>query len=425
MSISKNKIRLTKASISAIKPQSSQFRVWDSSLRGYGVLVSPGGSKTYFVQRKVNGRTRRVTIGRADELGAEPARRKAEQIIATFADGRDPVAEAKMRKAQEISLREAFAAYKLAPKKKGAGRGSLKKPKTIRDIEKAERRFSDWLDLPAHKITGDMVRKRHAEMAATSPAQANLAMRYLRATFGHIMADSDEDDPLIRRNPVDRLNRVSAWAEVKPRKTLIPEERIPEWIEAVQTRLKGLQNENEMRDVILFLMFTGARISEAIGDTKDGYEPLRWSDVDLDAALVRFRNTKNRHEHILPMGAYLTQLLRSRKEAAGRSPSVFADRSAREPKNLRSAFKRLEDVTGLHLSAHCLRRTFATTANRIGLPAYTVKRLLNHVSGNDVTEGYIEVSPEDMRTAMQRIESRLLAPARPETAAEIQFGASQ
>ncbi|MCA1775536.1 MAG: hypothetical protein LC676_08000, partial [Loktanella sp.] len=82
------------------------------------------------------------------------------------------------------------------------------------------------------------------------------------------------------------------------------------------------------------------------------------------------------------------------------------------PADLRNALRRIETETGLHITAHDLRRTFATTASRIDISAYKLKRLTNHTSGGDVTAGYVQVTTDDLRDAMQRISDYLLSPAR-------------
>jgi integrase len=281
----------------------------------------------------------------------------------------------------------------------------------VRDIRKAMRRFDDWLDRPVTEITGAMVRDHHAKIATTSPAQANGAMRYLRAALNHVIADSDEDAPVLKANPVDRLNRLSQWAPVPRATRHLPEDRVAEWVEAVQRRLSGLKNDAEVRDALLFLLLTGARVSEALGDAKVGYPALRWEDVDLDRGLVILKNTKNRNDHELTLGRALEGLLAERKKVAGKT-YVFSDRDDTVPEDLRPAYKRIEDATGLWVIAHDLRRTFATTASRLDISAYKLKRLTNHVSGGDVTAGYVQVTTEDLRSAMQRIEDYLLSPAR-------------
>lgn len=406
-------MKLTKTSVAKIEPQpGKQVLIWDTELRGFGIRVSPGGSKTYIMQRRVGRATRRVTIGRSDDISADTARRRALSLAAQFAEGLDPVAEERKLRARTKTLKGAFEEYKAAPKKKGGGKGGSKKPQTIRDIDKAMRRFSDWLNKPVTEITGRMVKDRHAMMAEKSAAQANLAMRYLRAALNHLIADCDDDDePVLKSNPVDRLNRLNQWAEVKRANRCLPADRVTEWVHAVQTSLGGIRCDNEARDALLFILLTGARLGEVLGNAKDGYLPLRWSDVDLKKKVVTFRKTKNGNDHELPMSAQLVDLLSERKKVADKD-FVFANRQGDIPNDLRPALRRIEDATGLHITAHDLRRTFATTANRIDVSAYKLKRLTNHASGGDVTAGYVQVTTEDLRTAMQRISDHLLAPAR-------------
>ncbi len=406
------RLKLTQSSVAEIEPvPGRQLLVWDTELRGFGLRISAGGAKSYIMQRRIGKATRRITIGRADDIKAEAARRKALAVASQFAEGIDPVIEKRRIAAQKVTLGDAFDEYIAAPKKKGGGRGASKKALTIRDISKHKVRFSDWLDLPLRDITGAMVKQRHAEIAVTSPAQANLAMRYLRAALNHAIADSDEDEPILKHNPVDRLNRLNQWAQVKAAKGHIPNDRIAEWVAAVQTGLLGLKHDNELRDALLFLLLTGARLAEVLGSLADDYPALRWADVDLKKRLVVFRDTKNRTDHELPLGEALAKLLANRKKVAG-PVHVFSDADGNSPTDLRSAYHRISKATGINVTAHDLRRTFATAASRLDISAYKLKRLTNHISGGDVTAGYVQVTTEDLRDAMQRIEDYLLSPDR-------------
>ena len=76
--------------------------IWDFELPGFGVKVTPAGSRVYLVQYRIGGRkgrTRRVTIGRHGSITAEAARETAVRIKETINSGRDPAAEFGMRRA--------------------------------------------------------------------------------------------------------------------------------------------------------------------------------------------------------------------------------------------------------------------------------------------------------------------------------------
>ena len=67
--------------------------------------------------------------------------------------------------------------------------------------------------------------------------------------------------------------------------------------------------------------------------------------------------------------------------------------------------------SGIEFRLHDLRRTFASIVNhhlQRSLSIYTVKKLLNHASGSDVTAGYIQFGTEDLRKPMQLVEDFVL-----------------
>lgn len=409
--MAERRLKLTKTTVDGIIGEpGKQIFVWDTELRGFGVRVAPGGSKAYIIQRRVDGKTIRDTLGKVGpDFTPDMARKSALALASDFAQGVNPVAKRKREKERARTLADAFDAYLAAPKKKGEGKGAAKKPRTRRDIQTVrDRHFSDWLKKPVTEITGTMVRDRHAKIAKSGPVQANLAFRYFRAAINHLMADSDDDEPILKVNPVQRLNRLNQWSEAKPKTCHIPDESLAEWVAAVQGDLVGLKGEVEVRDALIFILLTGARVGDVLGSEKDGYPALRWSDVDLTRRIVTFRNPKNRRAHELPIGSALAAMIEERKKIAG-ADLVFSDAKGNAPKHFISAIARVKAKTGIRVTAHDLRRTFASVANRLDIGAYKLKRLMNHVSSSDVTAGYVQVTTEDLRGAMQRIENHILA----------------
>ena len=66
------------------------------------------------------------------------------------------------------------------------------------------------------------------------------------------------------------------------------------------------------------------------------------------------------------------------------------------------------NATGIHFTVHDLRRTFITIAESLDIPAYALKRLMNHKMSNDVTAGYIVADVERLRKPMQLITDYIL-----------------
>jgi len=68
---------------------------------------------------------------------------------------------------------------------------------------------------------------------------------------------------------------------------------------------------------------------------------------------------------------------------------------------------RIVKASGLAFSLHDMRRTFITIAESLDIPAYALKRLLNHRADGDVTGGYIVMSVERLRGPVERIAAKI------------------
>ena len=80
---------------------------------------------------------------------------------------------------------------------------------------------------------------------------------------------------------------------------------------------------------------------------------------------------------------------------------------------------RIMGATGITFTLHDLRRTFITVAESLDIPAYALKRLLNHKMSNDITAGYIITDVERLRMPMQRITDYMLRSMKPRETAQV------
>jgi integrase len=386
-------MKLTKTAVDKLPaPEGSPTFYRDNELRGFGVKVFPSGVKSFFLEKKIHGRAKRITIGRFGELTVEQARKEAVKLAGQIATGGDPVADKAQSIIERTTLRQAFEVY--------TERRTLK-PQTVLDINRCmNEAYPDWLDRPMVKITGDMVVKRHREYGQKhSKARANLAMRFLRAVFNFAQAEYATADgkPVIEWNPVKKLSQTKSWFRVDRRSTVIKPHELGAWVNAVLS----LPNET-MRDYLMLVLLTGLRRQEALN--------LKWSEVDFAGRTLTVLDPKNRRDHTLPLTDYLFDLLARRKVVAA-ADYVFADAGGRRISNFRYAQAAVKKACGVSFSPHVLRRTFATIAESLDIPGYALKRLLNHADGGDVTAGYIVASTERLRGPMQKITDYMLKAA--------------
>jgi len=88
----------------ALPPGKTDKTFWDG---GFGLRLRAGGATRWVVQYDLGGRTRRMTLGTANQLTLGAARAKAHDILAAVRLGKDPAAE--KRQAHELAA-ETFGA---------------------------------------------------------------------------------------------------------------------------------------------------------------------------------------------------------------------------------------------------------------------------------------------------------------------------
>lgn len=378
--------------------RTEQKRYYDDKLKGFGIRVTSGGARAFFVEKAVNGRLRRITIGRYPEITAEQARKEAHKLLGKIATGIDPLAEKKAQRTRGITLQQAYGDYL-------AARKSLK-PTTALDYNRVLKQVvPDWLNKPLLSITRELVAKRHAQYGESrSQARANLAMRLLRAIFNFAINHYQTPDGkiLITDNPIKGLSHTRAWYRIERRQSVIKRHQLADWYRGLMSFSEYLPSNNASmwQDYFLLVLFTGLRRHEAAS--------LRWADVDLKAKTFTLHDTKNRDSHTLPVSDFLYELfLRRKKEAKGEF--VFsADSEKGHMVEPRKAMLRVAKLSGVEFTVHDLRRTFITIAESLDIPIYALKRLLNHRLSGDVTAGYIVMDVERLRKPMQQITDYLL-----------------
>lgn len=287
-----------------------------------------------------------------------------------------------------ITLRSAWEEYKLS---------RPLKPKTLSDHwSKLNRCVPDWLDMDMNSVTKAMVLQKHRQLSV-HPTQANCVMRIVRTLYNFAIAtyEDENEDPLIKRNPVIRLSQARAWNKERARDRHVPLNKIKPWMDAVLT-----VTTQTMSDYLVTLMLTGLRKTEAAS--------LEWQNIDLDAGFLLIPETKNGNPHQLPLSSLLQGILCDRAKTR-ESEFVFPAQSASG--YITSPYKAIADISarcGVKFSPHDLRRTTLLVAEDIGIDEFTRKRIVNHTF-NDVTGKHYSIkNPEKLRAPMQAITERFM-----------------
>ena len=363
-------MKLTKSTVEGARlPEKGQRFVWDDELRGFGIRLTPT-TRTYIVQARVNGTTRRVSLGRHGTITLQQARKKAVKELSKMVEGIDPILEKKRLKAESVPLRQVVEDY-LGDRKglKDSSRADI-----LKHLNKA---FEDWADKPIAKITRDMVLQRFRKRSELGKTQANLAFRNLRAWFNYAMgAYRAENEPIITHNPVKVLSETRSWHRIQARSGKVPLDKIGDaWAKIQQLSTAPEQTiSRTLADLTAFLMLTGCRIGEA--------GPLTWDRLNLDEGWWFLPDPKNREPITRPLPKVLVGILKERPRTGD---YVFPGRSSGWVQSVRGVTDAISKAIGAEITAHDLRRTFRAVAGEVGVEFWKTKLLMGHKMSGDIT----------------------------------------
>ena len=238
-----NKVKLTKSVTDKAKaPESGQAFIRDTVIPGFSLRITSSGSKAFILEKRIQGKVRRMTLGKYGAITCEEARKLAKSESGKIAMGQNPIAERQQEKISSMTLKDAYDDYI-------QDRAELK-PRTLHKYNGVINTcFSDWLNKPITSITKAMVLTKHKKLSTKKKRNkegeiigthgqcfANQAMRLLRAIFNFAQAKYDDlhGTSLIPENPVLILTRLKAWNKVERRQSVLKVHELPHWYQSVQ-----------------------------------------------------------------------------------------------------------------------------------------------------------------------------------------------
>ncbi len=393
-------MKLTKTVVEKLPvPDKGEKHYFDDELKGFGVRITAKGTRSYFAQGRPKGQVRRFTIGQhgmpiseSEILTADKARKRAMGLIAGFRDGIDPVIEKERAQTLAVTLQDVCEVY---CKERRTKKGGELTPRTKADIARHVKvSFADWKDKPIVNITRDLCSKRFTEMSAKGATQANQAFRILRALLNYASEKYRPGDvPILLENPVRVVSGLQMWNPNNARNGRIPIGSVNSEGKVVETCKVGevwnlLQHKRKSdavlpsgkagADIVLFLLLTGCRWSEAA--------QLTWDRVNLDAGSWYLPDPKNHKPITLPLSKPLREILKARPGTKD-NPYVFPSRlkdTGGFLNNAHPTFKEVSMVAGLHLTPHDMRRTFIQIGHELKIEMWRLALLTNHRNNNDV-----------------------------------------
>ena len=398
-----HKARLTTRTVADAQPQRKRYILWDETLTGFGVRVSPTGRRSFIVQFRTTapgGATanRKQVLGHFPAVAVPAARKRAREVLRSAALAPQ---DAEDTGGSVPTLRSALETYL-------ATRPALAASSRAQYRRRLHSHAPDWLDRPMDRIVRADVEARFAEISAGcgpggnrgGRVAANLFVELLGTLYRCACADCERlSDPVARWYAAGGKRHRTARRTIAP-----PSEVLPRWragIEAVPMA--------KVRDMVWVGLYTGLRISEVRG--------LRWEHIDLPRQRLHIATTKSGRALELPATRQVAAIFERRREAAVVGPWVFPGRGPHSPYSaVQLWYRQISEAGGARFWFHACRNCFITVAIRdLMLGDALVKRLVNHAPPRNVTDDYVAPwSLEQLRAPAQRIADRIDALARGE-----------
>lgn len=231
-------------------------------------------------------------------------------------------------------------------------------------------RASKTLDKPAHRINSDDLRRFLRETDYALETKRGVIVAF------HQFHDFGVTDGLWKRNGISTLKTPKVPRE--PKAPLRQEDAyhlLTQALSPVQARICYLG------------LYAGLRVKEIAGVREE-----HWQGDTLVVTADIAKAQKKRRVPVHPELAQHKRLILSCSPTKNTCGQMFTV--------LRNRLK-MTDTDGKPATTHTLRRTFATTMYRSGVPWEVVAKLLGH--GSDVTAMYARISDEAMREGVETV----------------------
>ncbi|MEM8974001.1 MAG: tyrosine-type recombinase/integrase [Pseudomonadota bacterium] len=381
---------INKTTVDKQFPQSRDSYLWDSSVKGFGLKITPKGRKVYLLQYKVGRRTRRVMIGVHGPLTPQQARSRAQEILGEIATGRDPAAE---RAQQRFDQSGPTTIEELLPFFMDSHVRAKRRPRTAEEYQRQiDLHIQPRLGSKqvAEVVYGD-IERFHASLRH-KPVLANRCVATLSMFFTWCIRNGYRPHPTT--NPCAGLQKFKET----PRERYLDIEEVSALGNAIAKGEKEGRHSIYAFAAIKVLVLTGARRQEVL--------TLRWDSVDLKRGTLNLSESKTGKKSIVLSDAAI-ELLASLPRIDD-NPYCFPGTKSGEPiYDCKRAWHWVREEAGLpDRRIHDLRHSLASfaAANNHSLPI--IGALLGHRS-SAATNRYTHLADNPVRSAANEVTREL------------------
>lgn len=375
--------KLTKALLATtsteVAASGGRCRIFDSEVHGFGVNVHGSGASFFVYYGPAHAR-RMMTLGRADVLSVEEARRRAKVQLGEVAGGKDPQA-AKATKRSGLTLGDAVDRYLDI-----AGRRKKQPRHDKRYLGDAKGRWgSKTLSSVTRRDVEEAMKDVAESAAAGKGGTGHTAANRWLASVRKFFADAIESGEMTTANPA----AIKKYAEGPPRARVLTDDEYARALDAIDSLA-----DPHARTAFLLLMHTGARKSEVLTARRD--------DFDLDAATWRIPSPKAGHPQTIPLDDEAVALIKAAGAIEGNPYLIPGHKHGHHRADVRNEWAEVRAEAGIaDVTIHDLRRTFGKrVAQAAGLQV--ASRLLRHADIRVTERVYAGLGFDELRAGLDK-----------------------
>lgn len=386
-------VNLTAVFVEKRKNNGKRTDYFDDSLPGFSLRVSENGVKTWCVSYRFAGKWTRYTFGTYPVIKLAEARETAKDALHDVAHGINPATKKK-------SERNADTFHYLAHEY--LERHAKPKKKSWRNDEWIINKYlnPEFGGTHAKGITRRDIRTLLDRIAAKAPIMANRVKALLNKMYNWGILNE-----IVNANPA---YLVPTPGKEHQRDLVLNEEEIKRVWKSLDQLRDGEKRNRKYR------LLTGAGLKLRLLTAQRGGEvqSMEWNEIEPDSGwwTIPASKTKNGLTHrVFLTGPALRIIEEARKLCEKKSsPFVFPGPRGGHLENVQKAIRKVRELTGIDFTGHDLRRTAATQMTSMGIPRFTVQKILNHAEPG-VTKIYDRYSYDaEKREALESWSKRLM-----------------
>jgi integrase len=404
---------LTEKAVKALKPKATVYRVRDTNPKGFGVVVAPSGTRSFFLSytSAETGRRTQGTIGVYPGISLRDAREAAQRWRQQIREGIDPVLE--LRREKEDRQRAGLAEQAKKAREQALGTVEQLFETYVADLEMDGKRSAAYVQsmyardigpaiggMKARDVTTDDCADILAAVSERGLILANRTRQYLVAAFNFGLKVRNlprwrrkAPDFALMGNPATATER-ALKNEPRGQRHLNKDEVRQVWHALSEPyEVVGGRGAKRMASLdvptqiaVKLLLSTGQRVEEALHAT--------WDEFDLDDRLwvipaARRKNAAKNvsgEPHILPLTDFHLALLEALRPFSEGTDYLFPSKPVpgepvrpRDHRSISQAVSRLCARTGItRFAPRDIRRTWKTLAGSIGIDLEVRNRIQGH-----------------------------------------------